>query len=258
MPPKPLTLDGLTADVPRAARFTARVQATRLLLLLASVLVASASCLWAAQDLRDLSALAAHGRTAVAQVTGKHTAGNLAGSKSPIYFVDYTFHADGTQVDDQYQVGQAEYERPLPSAPMLVTFLPSDPLTHRLGAVTRGRVQDELVTWILRGLGGGVLLGVLLTVREVPLRRNLKLLRDGSLAAGTITYCDKGKREVYCIVYEFTVDGWLSPKTIIGSQSFRERVEKGSTMAILYDPARPSRNIPYRMLTGVALARPRQ
>lgn len=176
MTPGPFTPGGLTADTPRAARFTPGAQALRLLLLLVAVFVVALFLWWAAQDFRELGALEAHGQTAAAQITGKHIEG---GGRSTTGYTDYTFYANGVQVDDKENIALFQYDQSPSSGTLPVTFLPSHPQTHRVGAVTQGRIQHQGGVWIFRVLGACVFWGLLLPLLDFLLRQRLGMLRDG-------------------------------------------------------------------------------
>ena len=257
MIPEISALDELTTDVPRPARFTTSSQAARLFLLF--LLIFSVGLLWhlADRDLGNMNALKSHGRTALAHVIGKHT----TQGKSTGYYLEYDFNVNGVWVYGDESVDEDEYTEGRPGGAIIVTFLPSRPETYALGAVTQGRVEAQQSRWLWGEFGALVFFGLLLIGTEAAFRRHLSLLRDGSVAAGTITERSKSpSQKEFCVTYQFFVDGRFAVESKSHSkkftclQPFYEQTEVGQALTILYDPARPSQNIPYRMLTDVTLS----
>jgi len=258
MLPETPTLDELPMGVPRPARFTTSTQAARLFLL--SLLVCVVGLLWhlADLDLGDMNALKARGHTTLARVVGKH----ITHSKSDTYYLDYTFDGDGIWVDGKESVGKDEYEDTQYGEPIQVTFLPSLPQTHRLGAMTRERIQAQQSRWLWGQFGAFVFFGLMLVAAEANFRQHLSLLRDGLAVAGTVT--DRSispSQKAFFVTYQFAVDGRFAVESrshsrkVTCTQSFYGQTELGQVLTVLYDPARPSRSIPYRMLTDVALSK---
>lgn len=257
MIPKISSSDELTTDIPRPARFTASTQVSRLFLLL--LLVSAVGLLWwlASRDLGDMNALKVRGHITLAHVVGRH----ITEGKSKAYYLDYTFDGNGIWVDGAESVGEDEYSDTQPGTAIEVTFLPSRPQTYRLGTVTQERIQAQQSKWLWGELGAFVFFSLLLIGTEATFRQHLSLLRDGSAVAGTVT--DRSispSQKAFFVTYQFTVDGRFAvesrshSKKVTCTQSFYEQTELGQVLTVLYNPARPSQNIPYRMLTDVTLS----
>lgn len=249
--------DELPPEVPRPAKFTASTQVSRLFLL--ALLLFAVGILWwlADRDLGNMAALKARGQTAMAHVVGKH----ITQGKSTSYYLDYTFDGDGIWVDGKESVGRDEYEDNRPGEAIQVTFLPSRPDTYLLGAVTQARIEARQGRWLWGEFGAFVFFSLLLIGAEATFRQHLSLLRDGSVAVGTIT--DRSispSQNGFFVTYQFTVDGRFAvesrshSKKVVCTQPFYEQTELGQVLTILYNPASPSQNIPYQMLTDVALS----
>ena len=257
MIPETSVPDELTPDVPRPAKFTTPTQAARLFLLL--LLVFAVGLLWylADRDLRDLNALKAQGRSTLAHVVGKH----INEGKSKTYYLEYTFDGNGIWVDGDESVGEDEYSETQPGKAIELTFLPSCPQTYRLGMVTQARIEAQRSRWLWGESAAFVFFSLLLIGTEAIFRQHLLLLRDGSVAAGIVTDRSTGTpQRVFDVTYQFTVDGRFAvesrshSKKVTCTQPFYEQTELGQVLTILYNPARPSQNIPYRMLTDVTLS----
>ncbi len=257
MLPEISALNELPPDVPRGAKFTTSTQVSRLVLLL--LLVFAVGLLWrlASCDLGDLNALKIYGRTTLAHVVGKH----VYQGKSKTYYLDYTFDGDGIWVDGKESVGQDEYADSRPGEAIEVTFLPSSPQTYRLGTVTQARIEAQQSRWLWGELAAFVFFSLLLIGMEATFRQHLSLLRDGSVAAGTITeHSVSPSQKAFFVAYQFTVDGRFAfesrphSKKVTCTQPFYEQTEVGQVLTVLYNPACPSQNIPYRMLTDVTLS----
>ena len=249
--------DELTTDVPRPARFTTSTQAARVFLLLLVVFSVGFLCYLADRDLGDMNALKAHGRTTLAHVTGKH----ITQGKSISYSLEYDFKVDGDWVYGDKNVSEDVYADTRPGVALLVTYLPSRPETYALGAMTQGRVEAQQSRWLWGDSGALVFFGLLLIGAEVTFRRHLSLLRDGSVAAGIIIERSAGaSQKEFCVTYQFLAEGRFAVESkshstkLSCTQSFYEQTEMGQGLTILYSPAHPSQNIPYRMLTDVTLS----
>ncbi len=255
--------DELTTDVPRAANFKTSTHVSRLFLLLLLFFVVGFVWWLADCDLGDLNTLKAHGRTTLAHVVGRH----ISHGKSDCYYLDYTFDGDGIWVDGIWVdgmegVGEDEYRDTRRGTAIEVTFLPSRPETYRLGTVTPARIEAQRSRWLWGELGAFVLFGLLLIGMEATYRQHLSLLRDGLAVEGTVTDRSPGPvHKAFCVTYQFMVDGRFAVESrsysnkVTCSQLFYEKTELGQPLTVLYNPACPSQNIPYRMLTDVILSK---
>lgn len=258
MLPETPALDELTPDVPRTARFTTSTQVSRLFLLLLLLFAVGLLGWLASRDLGNMNALKVRGHTTLAHVVGKH----ITQGKSTSYYLDYTFDGDGIWVDGEESVGEDEYADAQNGEPIQVTFLPSCPQTYDLGTMTQERIRARQRVWLWGEFGAFVFFGLSLVGTEVALRQHLSLLRDGSVAAGTVT--DRSispSQKAFFVTYQFTVDGRFAveskshSKKFTCTQPFYEQTELGQVLKVLYNPACPSQNIPYRMLTDVTLSK---
>lgn len=252
MLPETSVPDELPPEVPRPAKFTASTQVSRLFLL--ALLLFAVGLLWwlADRDLGNMAVLKARGHTTLAHVVGKH----ITQGKSTSYYLDYTFDGDGIWVDGEESVGEDEYTDAQNGEPIQVTFLPSRPQTYDLGTMTQERIQARQSVWLWGEFGAFVFFGLLLIGTEVTFQRHLSLLRDGSVATGTVTDLRSpgAPQGLFHVAYQFKADGTLYSERVLCPQRFHEQTDLGQTLTILYDPAHPSRSIPYRMLTDVALS----
>lgn len=252
MLPETCAPDGLTDDVPRAARFTARTHASRLLLLL---FIAGVACLlgWLHdRDLGRMNALKAQGRASLAHVVGKHT----HDGKFATYYLEYDFKARGVWQYGERSVSEDEYAGSRRGGAALVTYLPSQPETFVFGTMTPARIQAWQDAWLWGEGAASALLGLLFFGTEATRRRHLALLRDGTVTLGTVTDRSIGPLQGSPqVTYQFLADGKPYSEKISTTYRFYEQVEQGKTLTVLYDPACPSHSIPYRVLTDVTLAK---
>ena len=253
MLPETSAPDGLTDDIPRAARFTTSTQVSRLSLLLFIVCVA---CLlgWSHdRDLGRMNALKAQGRASLAHVVGKYT----SQGKSTSYYLEYDFKkANGAWQYGEKSVSENEYAGSRPGEAAMVTYLPSQPETFVFGAMTPTRIQARQDAWLWGEGAAFAFFSVWLIGMEATFRRHLSLLRDGTVTLGVVT--DRGMRSPQGppqVTYQFLADSKPYSEKIGTTYRFYEQVEQGKTLTVLYDPARPSHSIPYRVLTDVALAK---
>jgi len=251
MLPETCAPDGLTDDVPRAARFTTSTQVSRLSLLL---FIVSVACLlgWLHdRDLGRMKALKAQGRAALARVVGKHT----TQGKSTSYFLEYDFRVNRGWQYGERSVSEDEYAGSRPGDAAVVTYLPSQPETFVFGAMTPARIQERQGVWLWGEGAAFAFLSVWAFGMEATFRRHLSLLRDGTATQGVIT--DRNARPPQGppqVTYQFVADGRTYSEKISTSFRFYEQAEPGSTLTVLYDPARPSHSIPDRALTNVTLS----
>ena len=125
-------------------------QALRLILLLGLVAVSGFGLWMGGSDFRDLRALQTEGRTTDAQITTIQTVGGT----DAVRHVGYAFRIGPTVATGQLDLTRAEVKRLRMGAPMVVTYLPSQPQTYRLGRVDSGRVLRRgaiLALFVLRG-----------------------------------------------------------------------------------------------------------
>ncbi len=92
------------------------------------------------------------------------------------------------------------------------------------------------------------LVAVLLSAALIPMYRMRRLIRDGTATAGTVVgqFIMPGKAKRYRIRYSFkTADGTeITNVSTISLESF-EKATTGSSLTVLYNPANPSRSLPY-------------
>ena len=125
--------------------YSSRRKTVRLVLLLVLAGVVGVLMWMAHRDQVDLAALLAHGATTEATVTGKHT----ASGRSTTYYVDYAFTAEGVTVKSSDDVEYSLYRQANVGGPLLVTYLPGHPETHRSDAVDATLVANDRGAWIL-------------------------------------------------------------------------------------------------------------
>jgi len=250
MLPETCAPNGLTDDVPRAARFTTSTQVSRLSLLL---FIACVACLlgWSHdRDLGRMNALKAQGRAALAHVVGKHT---FVG-KSTSYYLEYTFDGDGIWVNGDESVGEDEYNDTRPGEVIPVTFLPSYPQIYEIGTMTEERIQARQGVWLWGEGAAFAFFSLWVLGMESTFRRHLSLLRNGTVTLGVVTNrSTRPPQGPPQVTYQFVADGKTYSEKISTSFRFYEQAELGKTLTILYDSARPSHSIPYRMLRDVFL-----
>lgn len=191
----------LRGRTPRPARFTVGAQAARASLLALMFLGVGLVGWCAAQDVGDLAALRAEGRTTTAVVMGKHK----THGKTTSYYLDYGFLGNLVWVNDDEEVSSSEYDRAQMDAPLLVTFLPAHPQTHRVGVVGNARIARQRTSWTVGGLATFAVLGMLVVFTERQYRNHLYLLRDGIPVTGTVMdqHVVRGKSTTYYVRYQF-------------------------------------------------------
>lgn len=125
-------------------------QALRLMLLLGLVAVSGFGLWTGGSDFREIRALLSEGRTTEAQIITIQT----VGATSPTRHVGYAFRVGATVATGELDLTRKELKNLRMGAPMVVTYLPSQPQTFRLGRVDSGRVVRRgamLALLVLRG-----------------------------------------------------------------------------------------------------------
>ncbi len=125
-------------------------QALRLLMLLGVVAVSGFGLWMGGTDFRDLRALQTEGRTTDAQIITIQT----VGATTALRHVGYAFRVGSIVTPGEMDLTRAELKNLRMGAPLLVTYLPSQPKTYRLGQVDGGRVLRRgamLALFVLRG-----------------------------------------------------------------------------------------------------------
>lgn len=203
------------------------------------------------RDIGDLTALLNHGVTTTAHVTDKH----VHHGKSTSYAVDYSFTVDREEVDSQESVSSWEYDNANIGDPIRVTYLPEDPQTHRVGDVTRDRLDTQQSHWHMGTAAAAIALGLILLAAEMNYRGYRRLLEEGVPVTGTVTdqRMVRGKSATYYLLYEFP--GPLGTQTNKVTVSYRVYATSspGEHLTVLYDPAKPKYNRPYCALTDARL-----
>jgi hypothetical protein len=247
----------LTGPTPRPVRFTEATQAVRLFLLFLLVGGLLLMVWLASRDLGDLQALHARGKVAQAEILDRW----VGHGKSDSYWLKYAFGVSGDVIYGETSVTREQYARTAVGESLTVTYLPSDPETHRVGEVTADRVTDERVNWTMGSLAVGLVLGLLFAGTEAHYRYRRRLLRDGVAVVGVVT----GRRAVqsksteYYVRYEYPLRGqpltdpWRQGEVPV-SGGLYAALREGQPLTILYLPWHPPTSLPYRTLTCVTLA----
>ncbi len=242
----------LTDRTPHAARFTGGTQVGRL-----AVLALTAGGLWlvcwlASRDLGDLVALRAAGRPTTARVTGRHE----SHGKSTTYYLDYEFEGNGQQVEDDEAVSESEYDDTSIGTAIPVVYLPSDPQTHRIGAVNDARIARSRTAWGVGALVTLIVLGGILWANEATRRNHLRLLREGVPVVGVVLDRNvvQAKSTTYYVQYRFTAPpASAQVKKVSVTKRLYDECAPGTPLTVLHEYARPANNVPYRALSDVRL-----
>jgi hypothetical protein len=146
-------------------------QALRLMMLL-GVLAVSGFGLWmGGTDFRELRALQTEGRTTEAQIITIQTVGATAA----LQHVGYAFRAGAVVTTGQLDLTRSEVKHLRMGAPLIVTYLPSQPHIYRLGRIDSGRVLRRgamLALFVLRGFAWFGVPFVYLEIQRRRLRQN--------------------------------------------------------------------------------------
>jgi hypothetical protein len=125
-------------------------QALRLLMLLGVVAVSGFGLWMGATDFRELRALQTEGQTTQAQIITIQT----VGATTALRHVGYAFRVGAIVTTGQLDLTRSELKTLRMGAPLVVTYLPSQPQIYRLGQVDSSRVQRRgamLALYVLRG-----------------------------------------------------------------------------------------------------------
>jgi hypothetical protein len=126
-------------------------QALRLLMLLGVVAVSGFGLWIGAIDFREIRALQTEGRTTQAQIITIQTVG---AASTTLRHVGYAFRVGPTVTTGQLDLTRSELKNLRMGAPLVVTYLPSQTQTYRLGRVDGARVLWRgamLALFVLRG-----------------------------------------------------------------------------------------------------------
>ena len=136
---------------------------------------------------------------------------------------------------EKKQVGESE----------VVTFLPHDPESARLGRVRPESTERVLLEYLFGGILLTLVWGVTTLITEIPRRRRLRLLREGEEVAGEVVSVKRGHRWLGGKTRVNYVFPWPPKETRSGKSMFpvpaTEAPEVGSRLPILVDRSKPSR-----------------
>ena len=154
-------------------------QALRLMLLLGVAAVSGFGLALGGSDFQELRALQAEGRTTEAQITTIQTV-RVA---SDVRDVGYAFRAGSAVVTGRLNLTRSEIKNLRMGTPLMVTYLPSQPKTYRLGPVDSGRVIRRgamLALFVLRGCAWFGLPFLYLETQRRRLQRDRRAVVPGS------------------------------------------------------------------------------
>ncbi len=225
----------LDRPVPRPIRLT---RAGILLYVLSALLLAGGFLVaaWLSGVVRaeraEAHRLAVEGRWADAAVTRLSRSGEDEGD----YLVDYRFAANGRDHSGQVSVDGGRWKRLHVLSALLVRYLPSDPAHHYVTEFPPGVTPG----WLPLLAGGAIAgAGVLLPLQ---VRRQRRLLRDGSPALATVTRV-RPRRQRNIVHYRFDLPGGgcCEGRSTMGGKA----MSNDDAICVLYDPHHPRRNAVY-------------
>lgn len=203
-------------------------------------------------DLRlDYSAATTSGR-----VVGTRLTGTKVNNRS-VTALSFTYTVGGKGYRAECMTTAGSWARRLKNkgGPVTVEYLPAAPRTARVKGATAGLLPSAL--YLIPG--GALLLAFLLIwLGWRSAAANWRLLRRGTVAVGTVvsakanTFVRVQRRggvvdHPVTVVYEFKealrgekLEGHFSAYT-----SQLDPPEEGTALAVVYDPQKPSRNVPY-------------
>lgn len=199
-------------------------------------------------ELNELYALRDRGQTSNAAITGKWS---MRG-KSTSYYIDYLLHTPSGAVSGEVSVDASHYYAKEIHDTITLTYLPAQPSIRQIGVVDNRVVRNGLMMWIALASGVAVLSLGLLGGCYWDIRQEVRIVRLGQAAQGTVvrlTPPSKGDRyNNYDITYRFA-----GPKREITQHRFvlnaaGKLLAEGMEVTVLYDPQKPRRSYLYRAL----------
>jgi hypothetical protein len=235
--------DGLDRSRPREVRLSGGGRALvglSILLWVAGAVVAAGLQAQRGRETAELELLRTEGVIVEAEVTRLWRG---RGDDKPTY-VAYRFDAAGTWREGSRRVPRGFWSRLHVGDSLRVRFAPSRPdLNHPAPLEPRPTPQGiPIVVATMFGLLGGVC--------WLPVLGQRRLLAEGRAARAVVTGHEKRGQHGSAAVYEFATLGGTLAKGKSGPQ--RKPLPVGSTLCVLYDAEKPSRNAAYPL----ALVRP--
>jgi hypothetical protein len=191
-----------------------------------------------AQNASLARSLAADGRKAEATVTRLFT--GLG------YVVSYQFTVDGRSYEKNAFISSQHWHSLQAGSPLTIRYLPADPKQ----SFPESDSPNSQTHWSVTLLVAGMALFFMFSFAAIQLSAVLpkrRLLASGRPARGAVTSCKegyKGRSSGYFWHYEFP----LGDGNQCQGKAFRgEPTAEGSTVTVLYDQDRPSRNALYPM-----------
>lgn len=246
----------LQGRTPRPVRYTSGTQKTRFWLWLLFVGVMAPLIGAALHDLGQMRTLLTRGKMATGSVIAHH----MTYGKHNTYLLDYIFQAEGSVISDSADVSHWDYDQTRDGGPLTITYLPGNPKIHRVGLVNRRGFDVTVAGWAVGGSVAFLLLGGLLLRTETLARRAKSLLQNGQAVVGAVTerrekttQGKSGPLTTYTLCYCFpTPSGEQAGQSVVDT-TLAQSCPPGAALTVLYDAQKPTRNQPYRALTGVQL-----
>ena len=142
-------------------------QSLKLMLLLGLIAVSGYGLVAGWSDFREIRALQAEGKTTEAQIITIQTVGTVGKTGH----VGYAFKVGSTVTTGQMDISRSEYKNLRMGAPLMVTYLPAQSQSYRLGTVDSGRVARRGGMLILLALRGFAWFGLPFLYLETQRRR---------------------------------------------------------------------------------------
>ena len=242
----------LDQPAPRPARYTTFTQVARAIGLGGWLFMTVLLFTLAVRDIGDLRGLLATGKMMNAVIYDKYT----RSGKHTSYHLQYQYTLDRVPYTGDESVSSNVYYNTPIGARLPITFLPENPAIHRVGQVTKERVDTSARNWIV-GIGiACTLLALFLAYIETTSKKQLTMLQYGIATLGTVTGKDarrSGKSTVYSVAYSFHADGSPVWKSMAVPYDVYEGLYPGMYFTVLYMPGNPKDNMPYKAIRSATL-----
>jgi len=204
------------------------------------------------QHISTVQRLLKTGKVTNARITNKRA----VDGKTTAYFLDYDYMVDKEFYYDNVCVSRYQYEDAGYGAPLVITYLPSDPSINRTGTVTVGLVQEIQRNWALVITGFFVVYGLLFAAGEQDFKKDLYLAQYGTAVQARIVHKDQQtvKTTTSSLRYSFAVGGKEIQRTVLVLTADYENVDLGDCITVLYAPQAPNKNMPYLTMKNVEVA----
>jgi hypothetical protein len=254
MTPMPYAIEQeLLSPTPRRTRIVPGPRSGRTFMYCCLLLMLAIVAYGGKKSVDKMQTLEEHGKTAHGILTAKY----VSHGRRTAYDIHYKFTVNGEPYTGTDAISESRYDALEVGNPLIVTYLPENPLIHYGDRVTSDTVNNAIIVAVGFTLAFTGIIAIIICFGEGRARNSIRLLRDGvPVQAVVMNKTTSAGRSTthHFLTCEYYAGSQAHTNRCLVPGTFYRSVEIGGTVTMLYLQDKPATAMPYRAITDAALA----